>query len=950
MTPTPQHLHHGARRLVTLAALLTLQACVTPVTTPGAAATTPAAAASSPAWSAGVPALGASAAQSNAAARPGPAASAPVAAPPPPPQPPFALVIKDAKRIDGLLALYQKDDKVWIELQPADFGKLFFLSPKIARGIGEGRVFGGTMIGRDGSFGRSQVVSFRKLHNQVQLLARNQQFLADAGTPQARAVSAAFSDSLLGSVPVASQPHPERKSVLIDASPLFLGDMLGIGAVLQRTYRQSYSLDRSNTGFASVRSQADQVVFNVQAHFATASLATPTPGAPPGAPVPSVPGTLPDARSMFIGLYYSLAKLPEQVMRPRTSDPRVGYFTTAVNNFSTDNRPSPRQRFVNRWRLEKKDPAAELSEPVKPIVFWLDRSVPLAYRDAVTRGILEWNKAFEKIGFKNAVQARQQPDDAPFDTLDVGVASVRFITSADPAFDGFGPSVTDPRSGEILDADIVIDGNAARSMRGLRSQVYNRADPADPDGLAALMQFGNPQRLTALRQHADGAWCDYDAQAAEQFGYALDVLESRGDIAPDSPEAQAFAVERVFAVAMHEVGHALGLRHNFRASRAYTLAQLADPVFTAAHGTAASVMDYSALNLPPPGVPFAGYGAVHRSALGPYDYWAIEYAYKPIAAADEAAALLAIAARSKAPELSYGTDEDNALGVDPESLVFDLGDDPLAYARTRFAIARDLLDRQEARHLAEDADYSPLRRAVRYALRDMASAAGVLTRQIGGVRTLRDYPGSGRDPLLPVPAARQREALELLARQMFAPDAVRVSPALSRRLAPNFEERGEGQDISTDYPVGEVVTTIQRGLLGQLMSDGLAARILDSEAKAEPAVAGRPADAFRLSELYGRLARELWSELDRPQGDIDMARRELQREHVNRIASALMRPSASSRADARALLRAQAKALLPRLAAATQRASLSEEARAHLQEAANTLSLALAAPLVRMGV
>ncbi|MBL0085221.1 MAG: zinc-dependent metalloprotease [Ideonella sp.] len=205
-------------------------------------------------------------------------------------------------------------------------------------------------------------------------------------------------------------------------------------------------------------------------------------------------------------------------------------------------------------------------------------------------------------------------------------------------------------------------------------------------------------------------------------------------------------------------------------------------------------------------------------------------------------------------------------------------------------------------------------------------------------------------PLQPVPAGLQREALDTLARQVLAADAVRVSPALLRRLAPNFEERGEGQDISTDYPVGEVVTSIQRALLGQLMSDGLAARILDSEAKAEPSRAGQRPDAFRLSELYGRLARELWSELDRPQGDIDMTRRELQREHVNRIASQLMRPSAGSRADARALLRSQARALLPRLNAAAHRAALSEEARAHLQEAANTLGLALAAPLVRMGV
>ena len=870
------------------------------------------------------------------------------------------MVIKDAKKIDGLFTLYQKDEKVWIELRPEDFNKPFYLSPKLSHGIGEGRIFGGTMIGSYGSFGRSQLVEFQRVHNQVRLIARNRLFRADAGTPQARSVAVAFSDSLLASSVVASLPQPERKTVLIEAAPLFLGDMLGIGTTLQRTYRQGYALDARHTHFSDIRGLPDQVVFNVQAHFATATLAVPTPGGPPGAPAPSAPATLPDARSMFIGLYYSLAKLPDQAMRPRAADPRVGYFTTQVNDFTDDAALTPRLRHVNRWRLEKKDPSAELSEPVKPITFWIDRTVPLKYRDSVTRGITEWNKAFEKIGFKNAVVARQQPDDASFDTLDVGVASVRFITSAEPAFEGFGPSITDPRSGEILDADIVLDGNAARTMRGLRSQVLNRSDAsltpgqADSDELAALMQFGSPARWAALQSaqhsHSDGSLCEYGAHASEAYGYALDVLESRGDIAPDSPLPEQFGQQRIFAVTMHEVGHALGLRHNFRSSRAYTLAQLADPAFTAAHGTAASVMDYTALNLPPPGVPFASYGDVHRSALGAYDYWAIEYAYKPFAAADEATELRRIASRSNEPALTYGTDEDAGLGIDPESLTFDLGDDPVAFARSRFLIAKDVLQRQETRRLSEDSNYMPLRRAVRYAVRDVASAAGVLARQIGGVRTLRDFPGSGRDPIQPVAAAVQREALDALARNVLASDSLRLSASLQRRLAPDFDVRGEEGGGGTEYSLSEAVIGVQRALLAQLMSDTLASRILDSEEKFEPIAPGKAADVFRLSELYSRLTREVWAELDSARPEVSAARRELQREHVNRLALQMLRPAVHSRADARALMRAEARVLLPRLEAAAKRPALNAQTRAHLSDAADTLKQALAAPLQRQSL
>ncbi|HEY6134218.1 MAG TPA: zinc-dependent metalloprotease [Rubrivivax sp.] len=901
---------------------------------------------------AGTPVVGAAPQRPAVASPVAPAASAPArtggAAPATPPgsPPPFAVVSKDAQRSEGLITLWQKDEKVWLELRPEDFNKPFFLSPKVSHGIGESFLFGGLMIGSGGRIGRSQVVEFRRVFNQVQLIARNQQFIAGANTPEARAVERNFSDSLLASGTVASQPHPERKTVLVDANALLLGDMLSIGPRLQQTYRQGYNLDSRNTGFTSVRTTPEQTVFNVRAHFATAALAAAPVGALPGTPMPSVPTSLPDARSMFIGLYYSIAKLPESVMRTRAADPRLGHFTTAVNDFAGDAAPSTRQRYVDRWRLEKKDPNAALSEPVKPITFWIDRTVPLRYREAVTQGIVEWNKAFAKIGFKDAIVAKVQPDDAAFDTLDVGVASVRWITTSSPAFDGFGPSVTDPRSGEILDADIVLDGNAARSVRVLRSQVLERGDALD---YPTLMQFGSEARLAALRAqshaHADGMACEYGAHAGEQFGYALDVLASRGDIVPDAAVTEKFAIERIRAVTVHEVGHALGLRHNFRSSRVYTLAQIANPAFTAANGTTGSVMDYPDLNLPPPGVAMEKYGPVFRSALGPYDYWAIEYAYKPIETQDEGAELRRIAARNTERELAYGTDEDNALGIDPESLVFDLGDDPVAYANSRFAIARDLLERQEARVLSGEQNYTPLRRSVRFAVRDYTVAAGVLARQIGGVRTLRDFPGSGRDPLQPVPAAVQRDALDALARNVLSTDSLRLSAGLQRKLAPDFAERIEGPGVTTDYSIDEAVLGLQRALLGQLMSETVAARILDSQNKFEPG------SEFRLSELYSRLTHEVWSEIDASRrDDILGRRRELQREYVNRLSSMLLRPSPSSRADARSLLRSEAQALSKRLDLALKKPGLSVEARAHLQDSAETLSQALAAKLTRVGV
>jgi hypothetical protein len=727
--------------------------------------------------------------------------------------------------------------------------------------------------------------------------------------------------------------------VLVDANALFVNDMLGIGMQLQRSYRQGYAFDGRNSAITAVRVKPEGVVLEVLQHFATGSIAVRQPNTPPGAPAPTVPATLPDPRSLFVTAHYTIAPLPAEPMAPRAADARIGYFTASRWDFSDDLNRTPIVRNVNRWRLEKKDPAAALSEPVKPIVYWLDRTIPLKYRDTIAAGILEWNKAFERIGFKDAIQVKVQPDDADFDTLDGG-ASVRWMTNAAPSFGAIGPSHVDPRSGEILAANIGIESLSSRSIRASRAQILN-GSTAD---IAKLMQFGGAASDEAYDAHA----CINAEQAADQLSYALDVLAARGDLDPDSPEAQAFVLAYLKDVTMHEVGHTLGLRHNFRASRALTDQQLSDPEYTRTHALTGSVMEYAPVNLASPGAKLV---APFQTTLGPYDYWAIEYAYKPLVAADEKAALERIAARNTEPELAFGTDEDNYLGIDPDALQFDLGSDPLAFARKRLAIARDLFKRQETRALAPDRDYAVLRRSLNYAVNDLARSVGVLARQIGGVRTLRDFPGSGRDPLQPVPAAVQRDALDQISRGLFAADSLIVSPALQRRLAPDFQERVDalergGAPVVTDFSVTERLLGVQRALLNQLMGDEVAARIIDSQGKA-----ARRADALQLSELYGRLGGDIWSELDGLNTgraiDIPAPRRALQREHLNRISAMLLRPGSAGRADARSLVREQAQALLVRLNGASHRANLAADTRAHLRDSADALAQALSARMTR---
>ncbi len=886
-----------------------------------------------------------------AAAGSRPGATPPAAPPAPGTPPPFETVAKDAKKTDGLFPVWRKDEKVWLELKPEDFDKPFFLSPKIAKGIGEAGVFGGTMIGRWSNFGRPQIVQFQRVHNQVRLVALNTDFQADVGTPQARGVASGFSRSLVASTSVASAAHAERKSILIDANALFMQDLLGLGMVLQRNYRQGYSFDGRHSQIDVVRGKPDAVIFEVTSHYFTPTIAVPQPlppGAPQLGPVPTTPQALPDVRSLFLGLHYSISKLPDTLMARRKADPRVGYFTSAVNDFSQDFARSPRQHQINRWRLEKKDPTAALSEPVKPITYWLDRNIPVAYRSAISDGILEWNKAFERIGYKGAIVVKQQADDADFDTLDVGVASIRWMINAQPRFGAIGPSQVDPRTGEILDADIGFESLSSRGMRTIKSQYLGKGFTMDWAGLMqardAVREGLLPDAAMAAGAHQHGADCNHGDTMAEQLAYAFDVLDARGELDPDSPDVQRWVLDYLKDTTIHEVGHTLGLRHNFRSSRIYTNQQMADDAFVRANGLAGSVMEYAPLNIAAPGEkPVMAF----QTSLGPYDYWAIEYGYRPLDAKTEIDELQRIAARSAEPELAYGTDEDNFLGIDPESLHFDLGNDPVAFAKKRYDIGRDLIKSQETRTLKSDTDYAVLRRALTFAMRDMGRATGVLVRQIGGVRTLRDFPGTGRDPMQPVPAAVQRDALEVLAKGVLSADSLTLSPALQRKLAPDFMDRfdlssPDPTPTPTDFSFESLVHELRRAVLTQLMTDGVATRILDS---AQKLPAG---EAFRLSELYSRLTKEIWSDLD-GKGDIAGPRRELQREHVNRLAAQMLRPS-SSRADTRALLRQEAQALASRLSAKSNRAGLSAEARAHLADSRETLTLALAAKLQRAGL
>lgn len=835
------------------------------------------------------------------------ASAAAASTPSVPGQKPYSEVIKDFTAVPGYLNVYRKDERYLLELKEKDFKQDFFFSVQRNQGIGERWLLGGQML-------ESGIGHFKRLSDRVQWLERNTRFTAAGNKPMQFAIREGFSESLRGSAPILSLPHPQSKAVLVDLNALLLTDFSGTGMQLQQTYRQPYQYDRNNSLIQTLRNAPKETVVELSNHYTAPILATPTPGSPIQ---PSTPDTLPDARSLFIGISIGFSALPAP-MTPRVADPRVGYFTTERYNFGLETLVNPREYFINRWRLERKEPDTALSEPVKPITYWLDRNVPERYRETVRNAILAWNPAFEKAGFKNAIRVEQQPDDADWRSNSTHHATVRWILGTD-ANASVGPSQVDPRTGEILDADIVITEAHARGAR--------RAVPF-------IDRMPTSVSTTAQEEN-----CSYAEERFTQLQDYLTVAMASGDIRPDSPEAETLVKDVLFDVVMHEIGHTLGLRHNFRASTAYTLKQLEDPAFVASHGIATSVMDYLPLNQRP-GQKLSE-GGLTQKKIGPYDIWAIEYGYTPFASQDERARLAGIASKAESdPLLAYGEDSDaggdwQVSGIDPAVARGDLGPDPLAWLERTLALSRELWKKLEQRPpRGIEGENHELRQAISRSFIRIGAAAGTAVRNIGGITMNRATSPARRDAFQPLPAATQRATMTMLSESLFRPDSFRFSPALLRRLAP---APFENTRLDPQPTPNQDVLRLQSQVLDQLFSDRLSQRVLDAESLSS-------AEPYRLSELHHALRRDVWSELEQG-GEIPLQRRMLQRAYLNRLSGLILR-GANTPADARAVARYEARALQTALRAAQNRAG-SVETRAHLQESLATLDETLRAPLLR---
>jgi len=843
--------------------------------------------------------------------------AAPVAAPQA-----YAPFVKKAERQSGLIDLLKKDDDVYLDLGAQQFEHPYVVAPVLASGVGAdafaGRVY------------PSFIVEFKRVGKRVLWIEKNADFSAPANSTAANALAISVTDSVMNSTPVVAEDEATKRVVI--SAAFFLTDFENVGRDLggrsaplllfggPPAARFSVDTSKSYIERSKALPKNDELLANLAF------------SGPPG----DLSGA-PDGRGVRLRMHYSIVEPPAgDKYMPRLADDRVGYFITAQKRFDDDTLPSPFVRYIDRWNFRS-----------GPIVYYLSNEIPAQYKPALRAGLLEWNGAFAKVGIPNAIEVRDQPADPAWDPDDVRYSTVRWITSDRSNFSAYGPHIADPRTGEILRVEIVIDGESLRAVkRGYVDQVLPSNIPARD--AAGLPVAANPLASAC----ADTATCDtYARDSAELAATGTVALRAAAGATPAATER--FAEDWLRSVVLHESGHNFGLRHNFVSATLYPLAQLHDKHFTQAHGLVGSVMGYTPTNISPPGTPQGDYFQLH---LGPYDRWAIRYGYATFphvrTPQDERVPLRGIADEGSLPQYAYATDEDanGPLAIDPRIATYHLSRDPLAFDANQFALVDDLARRLDRIYPRDDRPYSEERATFTTLLRSYRRAALLATKYVGGVYTSRDHRGQpgGVSPVRPVPRADAHRAFALLARHVFSRDALRFSPQLLADLGPShFLHRGVDRIEPPDYPVQEEVAAMQDGVMFALFSPDAMSRLANAPYKVT-----HGERTMSLDDLFGWMQAAVWDDL-RPQlASIDATHRALQRRYTSLLVAFTLAPSfvvesIGYPSDTASLASYELRRLAPAVDAALRSRTLDVPTRAHLEDVRARVRHALEAGAVR---
>ncbi len=752
------------------------------------------------------------------------------------PEDSYADIVEASDRYEGLFDLYRDRETgaVHLSIAPEQLDQPFLYFVMTDNGPVQGGHF-------RGAYREDAVVTLRRHFDRIEFIEQNTRYYFDPDNAISRAADANISPAVLAVQKIVAEDEDSGR-LLIKADDIFLKESLHQVKAAQNpdlNPKEDFvlgSLSSDKNKIYDLRSYPDNTELFVEYVYENP------------APLVAADEPITDSRYVSVRVQHSFVRMPDNDYRPRFDDHRVGYFTERVTDLTSDSH-TPYRDLIKRWHLVKKNPDAEVSDPVEPIVFWIENTTPVAWRDLIRDAALAWNSAFEKAGFSNAIEVRVQPDDADWDAGDIRYNVLRWKSSPQPPFGGYGPSFSNPLTGQIIGADIMLEysmiTNTARALRTWDNTLGGDAG----HGAGLECSLGHGLSLNGL--FADQAMRALDADPALREQLVHDTMHY---------------------LILHEIGHTLGLNHNMRASQLLSPDEAFDAEAIARSSLAGSVMDYPAINFAPPGMEQTQFYSVRP---GPYDDWAIEFGYSPDV--DDPQRREALLARSTEPALAFGNDADDmrspGKAIDPRVNIFDMSSDPITYVDRRLDLVAAVTGKLRQRYGTPGESYQALHDGYRATVNEQRRAATVLSRYIGGVHVNRAVVGQpgAETPLVPVAAEEQRRAMRLLADRVFAPGAIEADPELYRHL----QQQRRGFDFfedNEDPKLHDMALAVQTAALDHLLHPAVQKRITDSRLYG---------NEYPLDEVMQDLTEAVFrADLREP---VSSVRQNLQTEYVNRL-------------------------------------------------------------------
>lgn len=711
---------------------------------------------------------------------------------------------KKCEKIEGLFTLYRDTTtgKAYMVIKKDQLDKEFIYFNYAENGL--------VLTGHfRGAYRDNQVFTVRKHYNNIEFVKENTSFYFNPDNAISKAADANISPSILVSEKIIAE-DTSTGEYLVDADKIFISEQLNKitptpfpGPMAARMFKLG-RMSKTKSRYENIRNYPENTDIVVEYVYDN--------------PMPLNGGgnEVTDARSVSVKIQHSFIEVPENGFKPRFDDPRVGYFTHQVNDMTSED-PTPYRDVIHRWHLVKKDPDAALSEPVEPITWWIENTTPVEYRETIKEAGLMWNQAFEKAGFKNAVVVKVQPDTAEWEAGDIRYNVLRWTSSPNPPFGGYGPSFVNPRTGQILGADIMLEYIFITN----RLRQEKLFDMAGIEGYLTEMDATHTEQV--------GHYCEAGHYLHQSTLFGLYGLMSQGASPKDR---EAFIKQALHYLILHEMGHTMGLNHNMKASQLHSPDQLADKGRVAELGLIGSVMDYPATNFRLDDAKNTQY---FTTKPGPYDNWAIEFGYSTGLEDEKAenARLEKILARSTEPELTFGNDADDmrapGKAIDPRVNVNDMSSDAISYSAERVQLVNKIMENIKAKYTNNGESYHELRVAYLVLTSEIANAASAVSRYVGGVYVERAMAGQKGEtqPFTPVPYADQKRAMKMLADNLFAPDALQAPKEIYNFL--QMQRRGFSFFASTEDPkIHDRVLTIQTIVLMHLLHPNVTKRLTDS--------------------------------------------------------------------------------------------------------------------------